>query len=152
MRIKTCYSFMTSSLSACFSELSFTASSESPAKGAPEGKHKSLVQLTAQLPQQALRPPLQSHPACTVPNWTPISIPAAFPWWLEQALLTVSSNSLSRFNIWLSFPQVHDQVSLLRYALTGTLCRGDMCGDSLTDRTWRKCRVDNLDKSCIQGI
>lgn len=47
---------MTSSLSVCFSELSFTASSESPAKGTPEGKHKSLVKL----PQQAPRPP---HPA-----------------------------------------------------------------------------------------
>lgn len=51
---------MTSSLSVCFSELSFTASSESPAKGTPEGKHKSLVKLAAQLPHLAPRPP---HPA-----------------------------------------------------------------------------------------
>lgn len=53
-------SFMTFSLSVCVSELSLTASSESPAKVTPGGKHKSLVKLAAPLPQQALRPP---HPA-----------------------------------------------------------------------------------------
>lgn len=50
------YSFMTFALSACFWELSLTASSESPAKVTPGGKHKSLVRLAAQLPQQAPRP------------------------------------------------------------------------------------------------
>lgn len=50
------YSFMTFALSACFSELSLTASSESPAKVTPGGKHKSLVRFAAQLPQQAPRP------------------------------------------------------------------------------------------------
>lgn len=36
---------MTFSLPVFFSELSLTASSESPAKVTPEGKHKSLVKL-----------------------------------------------------------------------------------------------------------
>lgn len=150
-RNKTWYSFMTFALSACFLELSLAASSESPAKVTPGGKHKSLLRLTAQLPQQAPRPRRPTSPCLHSSELNPISIPAAFPWWLEQALLTVPSNRLSRFNIWLSFPQVHDQVFPLRYALTGTLCR-DICGGRSTDRTWRKCRVDNLDKSCIQGI
>ena len=137
----------------CFSESSLTDSSESVCKSDSWGKRQNpskgllhsfshkrwdlLIRLTL---LTYFRNEPQLHPG------------TASPWRFEQALLTVSSNRLSGFNIWLSFPQVHDQVFSLRYELTGTLCSGCVCGGSFTDWTCRKCRTDNLETSRIQGI
>lgn len=112
----------------CFSESSLTDSSESVCKSDSWGNRQNpskglLHSFSHKRWDLLIRLTLLTY-FSTEPHLHPGT---ASPWWFEQALLTVSSNRLSGFNIWLSFPQVHDQVFSLRYELTGTLCSGSVC-------------------------
>ena len=103
----------------CFSESSLTDSSESVCKSDSWGNRQNpskglLHSFSHKRWDLLIRLTLLTY-FRTEPHLHPGT---ASPWWFEQALLTVSSNRLSGFNIWLSFPQVHDQVFSLRYELT----------------------------------
>lgn len=123
-------SFMTLSLSALFLRISLTDSSEICAKVTPEGTGKILPKdllhsFNHKRWDLLIRLTLLTY-FRTEPHLHPGT---ASPEWFEQALLTVSSNRLSGFNIWLSFPQVHDQAFSFVMNWQEHCAPGSVCGE-----------------------